>query len=54
MTLIDNISFRFRMTDELFARELYADWDGFFVSVVSPMYWKSSSIGTTRKIFIWR
>ena len=29
MTLIDNISFRFRMTDELFARELYADWDGF-------------------------
>ena len=45
MTLIDNISFRFRMTDELVAA---------FVSVVSPMYWKSSSIGTTRKIFIWR
>lgn len=53
MTLIDNISFRFRMTDELFARELYADWTA-FVTVVSPMYWKSSSIGTTRKIFIWR
>lgn len=29
MTLIDRISFRFGMADEQFARELYADWDGF-------------------------
>lgn len=29
MTVIDKISFQFRMTDEQFARELYADWDGF-------------------------
>lgn len=29
MTLIDNISFQFRITDEQFVRELYADWDGF-------------------------
>lgn len=29
MTVIDKISFRFRMADEQFARNLYADWDGF-------------------------
>ena len=29
MTVIDRISFSFRMTDEQFARDLYADWDGF-------------------------
>lgn len=29
MTVIDRISFRFGMADEQFARELYADWDGF-------------------------
>lgn len=29
MTVIDKISFRFRMADEHFARNLYADWDGF-------------------------
>lgn len=29
MTVIDKISFRFRMADEMFARNLYADWDGF-------------------------
>lgn len=29
MTLIDKISFRFGMADESFAKELYADWDGF-------------------------
>lgn len=27
--MIDKISFRFRMADEMFARNLYADWDGF-------------------------
>lgn len=29
MTVVDRISFRFGMADEQFARELYADWDGF-------------------------
>ena len=29
MTVIDRISFRFGMADEQFARELYADWNGF-------------------------
>lgn len=29
MTVIDKISFRFRMADEQFVRNLYADWDGF-------------------------
>lgn len=29
MTLIDKISFQFKMADEQFAKELYADWDGF-------------------------
>lgn len=29
MTVIDKISFRFGMADEQFAKELYADWDGF-------------------------
>lgn len=29
MTVIDKISFRFRMADEAFARALYADWDEF-------------------------
>ena len=29
MTVIDRISFRFGMADEQFAREFYADWDGF-------------------------
>ena len=29
MTVIDRISFRFGMVDEQFAREFYADWDGF-------------------------
>lgn len=29
MTVIDKLSFQFRMADEQFARELYADWDGF-------------------------
>lgn len=29
MTVIDGISFSFRMTDEQFARDLYAGWDGF-------------------------
>ena len=29
MTVIDRISFSFRMTDEQFAKDLYADWDGF-------------------------
>ena len=53
MTLIDNISFRFRMTDELSPGNFMRTGTA-FVSVVSPMYWKSSSIGTTRKIFIWR
>lgn len=34
MTLIDKISFRFGMADESFARELYADWDGFYQQCV--------------------
>ena len=29
MTVVDRISFRFGMADEQFAKELYADWDGF-------------------------
>ena len=52
MTLIDNISFRFRMTDELFARELYADWDGFcqrcVTDVLEEFFYRYD------KIFIWR
>lgn len=29
MTVVDKLSFRFRMADEQFARRLYADWDEF-------------------------
>lgn len=37
MTVIDKILFRFKMTDEQFARELYADWDGFFRNCVTEV-----------------
>lgn len=38
MTVIDRILFRFGMTDEQFARELYADWDGFCRRCVTEVF----------------
>lgn len=52
MTVIDRISFNFRMTDEQFARGLYADWDGFCHRCVTNVMEKFFSSHDTKDFYM--
>lgn len=52
MTLIDNISFQFKMADEQFARELYADWDVFCQRCVTDVLEEFFSRHDKKEVYI--
>lgn len=52
MTLIDNISFQFKMADEQFVRELYADWDVFCQCCVTDVLEEFFSRYDKKEVYI--
>lgn len=52
MTLIGNLSFQFKMTDEQFARELYADWDVFCQRCVTDVLEEFFSRHDKKEVYI--
>lgn len=52
MTLIDNISFQFKMADEQFVREFYADWDVFCQRCVTDVLEEFFSRYDKKEVYI--